>query len=188
MLISVSISSNLVEGPILFCNSDSHHFLASVIGALDNLASQSKAKMKNMFLDIATTKKFKPGNNILEKLRQRYNRREHAMFDMIQDDFDNEICASTQFLQIQKDEINDLQESLECSFNVLPVFGFNSAKYYLNSPKSYLLPIRVNERNTEPTVIKKANLFISLKFGDIQVLDIMNFPGGATGLDSFLKA
>ena len=71
--------------------------------------------------------------------------------------------------------------------NVLPVFDFNSAKYDLNLIKSYLLPILVNELNIEPTVIKKANQFISFKFGDIRVLDIMNFLGGATSLDSFLK-
>ena len=37
-------------------------------------------------------------------------------------------------------------------------------------------------------VITKANQFISFKFGDIQLLDILNFPGGATSLDSFSKA
>ena len=68
------------------------------------------------------------------------------------------------------------------------MFGFNSAKYDLNLIKSYLLPILINERDIEPTVIKKANQFISFKFGDIQLLDIMNFLGGATNLDSFLKA
>ena len=36
--------------------------------------------------------------------------------------------------------------------------------------------------------IKKANQFISFIFGNIQLLDIMNFLGGATSLDSFLKA
>ena len=72
--------------------------------------------------------------------------------------------------------------------NDLTIFGFNSAKYDLNLIKSYLLPILVNERNIEPTVIKKAKNFISLKFGDIRRLDIMNFLGGATSLDSFLKA
>ena len=82
----------------------------------------------------------------------------------------------------------DLQESLECYCNVLPVFGFNSSKYDLNLIKSYLLPILVNERDIEPTVIKKTNQFISFKFGDTQLLDIMNFHGGATSLDSFLKA
>ena len=54
--------------------------------------------------------------------------------------------------------------------------------------KSYLLPTLVNERDIEPTVIKEANQFISFKFGDTQLLDKMNFLGGATSLDSFLKA
>ena len=54
--------------------------------------------------------------------------------------------------------------------------------------KSYLLPIIVNERQIEPAVIKKVNPFVSVKFGDVQLLDIMNFLGGATSLDSFLKA
>ena len=40
----------------------------------------------------------------------------------------------------------------------------------------------------EPTVIKKANQFVSLKIGDVQLLDNMKFLGGATSLDSFLKA
>ena len=51
----VSISSNLVEEPVLLCNSDLHHIVASFIGALEILASQSKAKMKNLFPDIETT-------------------------------------------------------------------------------------------------------------------------------------
>ena len=51
-----------------------------------------------------------------------------------------------------------------------------------------MLPILANERNIEPTVVKKGNQFISFKFGDFPLLDIMNFLGGATSLDSFLKA
>ena len=98
------------------------------------------------------------------------------------------MCASTQFLQIKKSQLTDLQESLVRYCNVLPVFGFNSAKYDLNLIKSYLLPIFVKERNIEPTDIKKVNQFISFKFGDFQLLDIMNFLGGARSLDSFLKA
>ena len=101
---------------------------------------------------------------------------------MSQDDCDNEIYASTQFLQIQKNQIFDLQEPLERYCNVLLVFGFNSAKYDLNLTKSYLQPILVNERDIERTV-KKANHFTSFKFSDIQLLDIINFLGGATSLD-----
>ena len=68
------------------------------------------------------------------------------------------------------------------------MFGFNSAKYDINLIKSYLLPILINERNLEPIVIKKANQFVSFKFCDVQLLDIMNFLGGGTSLDSILKA
>ena len=107
---------------------------------------------------------------------------------MSQDDCDNAICASTQFLQIQKNHLIDLQDSLERYCNVLSVVGFKSAKYDLNFFKSYLLPILVNDRDLEPTVIKKANQFISLKLGDIRLLDIMNFLDGARRLDSILKA
>ena len=89
---------------------------------------------------------------------------------------------------MQKNQQIDLQEHFERYCNTLPVFGFNSAKYDINLIKSYLLPILVNERQIEPTVIKKANQFVSFKFGDVQLLDIMNFLGGATSLDSFLKA
>ena len=88
----------------------------------------------------------------------------------------------------KKNQLIDVQESRERYCNVLPAFGFNNAKYDLNLIKSNLLPILVNERDIELTVIKKANQFISFKFGDIQLLDILNFLGGATSLDSILKA
>ena len=91
----------LEEEPIVLRKSDPRHLVESSIGAPENLASQSKAKMENFFLDIKTAMKNKVGR-ILDKLSQRHNRREHARFDMSQDDCDNEICASTQFLQIQK--------------------------------------------------------------------------------------
>ena len=139
--------------------------------------------MKNLFLDIETTIKIKLGS-ILEELTQCHIRKEQADLD----DCDNETCPSTQFLQIQKNLLIDLQKPLERSCNVLPVFGFNSAKYDLNLIKSYLLPILINEGDIEPTVIKRANQFISFKVGNIQLLGIKNFLGGATSLDSFLKA
>ena len=132
-----------MEEPIFICNSDPHHLVPSFIGAIEILASKSKAKMKKLFRDIKTTIKIKPGS-ILEKLTQRHNVRENARLDKSQDDYDNEICASTQFLQIEKNQLTDLQESLERYCNILPVFGSNSAKYDLILNKSYLLPILVN--------------------------------------------
>ena len=157
--ISVSISSNLVKEPIFLCNSDPHHLVTSFIGALENLALQSKAIIKKLFFDIETTINSKLGS-ILEKLTQRHNRREMADLD----DCDNETCTSAQFLQIQKKQLIDLQEHLERYSNVLPIFGFNSAKYDLNLIKSYLLPILVNELNIEPTVIKKCEPVYLVQF------------------------
>ena len=84
--ISVFISSNLVEEQIFLCNSDPPHLVAFFIGGLENLAFQSKARRKNLFLNIETTVKNKLGS-ILEKLAQRHNRREQAGLD----DCDNEI-------------------------------------------------------------------------------------------------
>ena len=130
--------------------------------------------MKNLFLDIETTIKTNL-SNILEKLTQRHNQREHARFDMSHDVFDNDFCASTQILQIQKNQLIDLQQSVERHCNVLPAFGFNSANYDLNLIKSYMLPSFVNKRDIEPTVIKKANQLISFKFGDFQLLDILSW-------------
>ena len=124
---------------------------------------------------------------VLEQLNQRRNRVSNFVDDCIVEEED-EKDLSTQFLKMQKKQLIDLQEHFERYCNVLPVSGFNSAKQDINLIKSYLLAILVNERDIEPTVIKKSNQFVSFKFGDIQLLDIMNFLGGATSLDSFLKA
>ena len=69
---------------------------------------------------------------------------------------------------------------------MLPVLGFNSGRYDLNLIKGYVIPL-INDKEAEPKVIKKANDFISFKFGDIQFLDIMKFLIGTTSLDLFLK-
>ena len=111
------------------------------------------------------------------------------MFHMSQNDCDNGNWASFQFLQIRKNQLIETQESLQTFCNVLPVPAFNSAKYLnLNLMKPFLLTTLVNEQDIEPTVVKKANQFILFNFGDIQLVHIMNFLGGATSLDSFLKA
>ena len=88
----------------------------------------------------------------------------------------------------KKSQLSDLQDTLGRHCIVFFLFVLNSAKYDLNLIKSYLLPILVNQRDNETTVIKKANHFISSKFGDFQLLDIKNFLSGATSLDSILKA
>ena len=96
--------------------------------------------------------------------------------------------VSTQFLQTRKNQLNDLQDQLQKYCNVLPDFGFNSAKYDNFLRENYLLPLLVSERGNNPIVIKIANQFVSFKFGDVQLFDVLNFLVGATRLDSFLTA
>ena len=181
--ISVSIPSNLIPEPIFLCNADPHHLISSFTTALEGLATPSKARMKLNFIEVETAIKIKL-SAILEQLNQRRNRVSNFVDDCIVEEEEKDL--STQFLQMQKNQLIELQERFERYCNVLPVFGFNSAKYDINLIKSYLLPILVNEQDIEPTVIKKANQFVSFRFGDIQLLDFMNFLGGATSLDSFL--
>ena len=82
--------------------------------------------------------------------------------DCIVEEEQEEKGLSTQFLQMQKNQLIDLQEHFERYCNVLQVFGFNSAKYDINLIKSYLLPILVNEKDIEPTVIKKSVCFFQV--------------------------
>ena len=188
--ISVLISSNLIPEPIFLCNSDPRHLVSSFISALEGLAMQSKAQMKWKFIGVETAITIKLFS-ILEQPNQRHSQREQVTEyanDECFNDTAEEKELSTQFLQTQKNQLIDLQEHLERCCSTFPVFHFNSAKFDINLIKSYRLSILVNERKIEPTVIKKANQFVSFKFGDVQLLDIMNFLGGATSFDSFLKA
>ena len=187
--ISVSLSSNLIAKPLFLCNSNPRDLVESFIDAVEGLATQRKTQMKLKFLEVETAIKSELTRTLESLNERRYrNQRVFEFEGQCFEDDNEEKDASTQFLQMQKNQLIELQEHLERYCNVLPVFGFNSAKYDINLIKSYLLPILINEKIMEPTVIKKANQFVSFKFGDVQFLDIMNFLGGATSLDSFLKA
>ena len=142
---SVSISSNLIPEPIILCNANPHYLISSFITALEGLATQSKAQMKLNFIEVETAIKIKLCA-LLEELNQRRNRAErvsHFVDDCIVEEEEKDF--STQFLQMQKNQLIDLQEQFERYCIVLPVFGFNSAKYDINLIKSYLLPILVYE-------------------------------------------
>ena len=173
---------------IFLWNANPHHLISSFITALEGLATHSKTQMKLNFFELEAAIKIKLCA-ILEQLNQRRNQAERVS-NFIDDCMveEEEKDSSWQFLQMQKNQLIDLQDHFERYCNVLQVFGFNSAKYDLNLIKSYLLPILVNDRDIEPIVIKKAYQFVSFKIGDIQLLEIMNFLGGATSLGSFLKS
>ena len=135
--ISVSISSNLIPEPIFLCNSNPHHLILSFITAREGLPTQSKAQMKLNFIEVETAIKIKLCA-ILEQLNQRRNRAERVsnfVDDCIVGE-DEEDDLSTQFLQMQKKQLIEIQEHFEGYCNVLPVIGFNSAKYDINLIKS----------------------------------------------------
>ena len=168
-------------------NTDPHQLVSSFLTALEGLAIRSKTQIKLKFIQVETAIRMKLCA-ILKQLNRRHNRAEKVIGfvdDCIVDSEEQDL--STQFLQMQTNQLTDLQKHLEHQCNVLLVFGFNSAKYDINLIKSYLLPILVHERDIEPAVRTKANQFVFFKTGDIQLHDIMNFLGSATILHSFLS-
>ena len=62
-----------------------------------------------------------------------------------------------------KNRLIDLMQHLGKYTNTLPVFGFNSGQYVINLIKSYLIHYLINGKEIEPSVIKKANEFVSFK-------------------------
>ena len=183
--ISVSISSNLIDEPVFLCDKSPKALITSLV---EDLANKSKTEMRTKFSSIEAIIRARV-NEIWENLNKRKDQNTSA-FECKDEraEEDDETDMSTQFLQMQKNQLLDLQQHFERYVNTSPVFGFNSGKYDLNLIKSYLLPYFIHERDIQPTVMKKAAHFVSLKFGDVQFLDILNFLGGATSLDSFLKA
>ena len=137
--ISVSISSNLLQEPIFLCNIDPKTLIVSFVEALEELASKSKAEMlqKISYIENAIETRV---SSIFEKLNERKNE-SIPMFEFQNiEEEEEEIDMSTQFLQIQKNQLLELQQHFERYVNTSPVFGFNSGKYDLNLIKSYLLP------------------------------------------------
>ena len=113
--------------------------------------------MKLGFIEVETAIKIKL-SSILEQLNQRDSQQERV-FDHDNDEYFNDTMeekeVSTQFLQMQKNQLIDLQQHFERYCNTLPVFGFNSAQYDTNLIKSYLLPILVNEQKLNQQLSKK---------------------------------
>ena len=159
--------------------------MSSFVNALENLAAQSKAQMRMSFIEVETAIESRL-SHVMGLLNERRSKRE-ATFTF-EDESSEGKDVSIQFLHMQKKQLIQLQEHFERYCNVLPVFGFNSGKYDINLIKKYLLPILVEDKDIEPIVIKNANQYVSFEFCDVQFLDILNFLGGATNLDFFLKA
>ena len=177
----VSIFSNLLKEPIFLCEKYPNRLIISFVAQLETLSAKNKADLRPKFLEVEA--------EIETRLSDISSRLEIISESQLENSIKAEDSnASKNFIRCQQKQLLDLQ----CHFNnyvdTLPVFGFNSGKYDLNLIKSYFIPHLLNDKAITPTVIKKTNQFISFKIGDIQFLDIVNFLGGATALDSCLKA
>ena len=115
--ISVSISSILIPEPIFLCNVNPHHLISSLITGLEGLATQSKAQTKLKFSEEETAIK-KTLGSILEQLNQRRIRAERVPNFVDDCIVEEEKDLSTQFLQRQKNQLNDLQEHFDRYCNV----------------------------------------------------------------------
>ena len=121
--LSVSISSNLIAKPTFLCNSNPRDLVESFIDAVEGLATQSKAQMKLKFWEIEAAIKSKLSRTLESLNEQRCrNQRVFEFEDHCFEDDNEEKDASTQFLQMQKNQLIELQEHLERYCNVLPVF------------------------------------------------------------------
>ena len=124
--ISNSISSNLILEPIFLCNANSHYLILPFITAIEGLATQNKTQMKLNFIEIETAVKIKL--SILEQLNRRRNRAKRVSNFVDDCIVKKEKDLPIQFLQMQNNQLFRPQERFERYCNVLPVFGFNSAK------------------------------------------------------------
>ena len=68
---------------------------------------------------------------------------------------DNSEKSSTQFLQMQQNQLIQLHEHFERYCNLLHVSVIKSARYDIKLIKSHLLPVPLIKRDIEPFVIKK---------------------------------
>ena len=170
-------------------NKDPQNLIIDFVSKLELLAEKSKLEMRTKLqvIEVAVNERMK---KIFDQLNERgkiYSSKKIEYEDECIEDSE-EADKSTQFLRIQKNQLIDFKQHLLKYVNTLPVFGFKSGRYDLNLIKSYLNPYLIRDKEQKTSVIKKANDFVSFKFGDVQFLDIMKFLGGATTLDSFLKA
>ena len=120
-----------------------------------------KVKLKRKFLQFATRKRSRVAF-ILEITNQR---RSHCP-GTEPENGDSE-SSSTQFLQLQKNQLIDLRELFERFCNTLPLYGLNSARYVFTFVKSYSLILLVSERGNDPIDIKKTNHIVSFKLGNV---------------------
>ena len=106
---SVSVSSNLNDEPIFLFNKDPQNLINDFVSNLELLAEKSKLEMRTKFQDIEATinEKVKKICDQLNARSKNYSSSEFEYEDECIED-SGEADVSTQFLQIQKNQLIDL--------------------------------------------------------------------------------
>ena len=95
--------------------------------------------------------------------------------------------ASLDILKKLRRSYKNLKRELELYCDIIPVLGFNSAKYDLNLIKRKLFKF-VDAFSGEASVIKKANSYICIQTDRFRFLDISNYLAPGCSYAQFLKA
>ena len=84
-----------------------------------------------------------------------------------------------------------LEKQLQAWLHQLPVIGFNSSKYDLNTIKRFFVPLLIRNSDTEHAscfVIKRQNSFMCLSTDKLKFLDIINYLAPGYSYGKYLKA
>ena len=85
-------------------------------------------------------------------------------------------------------ELLKLQKDLSDYINILPVMGFNSAKYDINLVKQKLMKHLNLYGRDDYFVVKKNNKYICITSNNFKFIDISEYLGQGCSYDKFLKA
>ena len=189
--ISVSIASNLLKDPIFICNEDPYQLIRDFVSSLTDIAEKSTLIMReklNAFVLELEEKYWAIRQLVPVKDTKGPNSAEDFFDNEAEPDEEEDKDLEIRRLRCELKMLSNLRQDFESYYSTLPVFGFNSSRYDLSLIKEYLLHHLLIERNVVPKVIRTGNKYIGMNFLGLQFLDILNFLGGATTLDNFLKA
>ena len=189
--ISVSTASNLLKDPIFTCKEDPYQLIRDFVSSLTNIAEKSTLIMReklNAFV-LELEEKYWAVRQLVPVKDKQVPTGVEDLFDNDAEPYEEEDEElEIRRLRCELKMLSNLRQDFENYYNTIPVFGFNSSRYDLNLIKEYLLHHLLIEKNVVPKVIRTGNKYIGMNFLGLQFLDILNFLGGVTTLDNFLKA
>ena len=174
-----------IYSPIFICNEDPLQLIRNFASSLTNIAEKSTLLMKENL------------QNFISRLEEKFwlardkvpvRENEGLVNDEAETGEEVEEDSNSARNRRELKNLSCLRQDLENYYSTIPVFDFNSCRYDLNLIKEYLLHHLLIERKVVPKVIPMGNKYIGINFLGLQFLDILNFLGGATTLDNFLKA